>query len=54
MTGWTGNIEAITLANSTFRTVLFTGSNLQLTVMSLQPERRSASKCMIIATSSSE
>jgi mannose-6-phosphate isomerase-like protein (cupin superfamily) len=37
VTGWTGNIEAITLANSTFRTVLFTGSNLQLTVMSLQP-----------------
>ena len=37
MTGWTGNIEAITLGNSTFRTVLFTGSNLQLTVMSLEP-----------------
>jgi mannose-6-phosphate isomerase-like protein (cupin superfamily) len=37
VTGWTGNIEAITLGNSTFRTVLFTGSNLQLTVMSLEP-----------------
>jgi mannose-6-phosphate isomerase-like protein (cupin superfamily) len=37
VTGWIGNIEAITLGNSTFRTVLFTGSNLQLTVMSLQP-----------------
>ena len=37
MTGWTGNIESITLGNSTFRRVLFTGSNLQLTVMSLEP-----------------
>jgi mannose-6-phosphate isomerase-like protein (cupin superfamily) len=37
VTGWTGDIEAITLGNSTFRTVLFTGSNLQLTVMSLEP-----------------
>ena len=37
MTGWNGNIEAITLGNPTFRTVLFTGSNLQLTVMSLEP-----------------
>lgn len=37
MTGWTGDIEAITLGNSTFRTVLFTGSNLQLTVMSVEP-----------------
>ena len=37
MTGWTGDIEAITVGNSTFRTVLFTGSNLQLTVMSLEP-----------------
>jgi mannose-6-phosphate isomerase-like protein (cupin superfamily) len=35
--GWTGDIEAITVGNSTFRTVLFTGSNLQLTVMSLEP-----------------
>jgi mannose-6-phosphate isomerase-like protein (cupin superfamily) len=37
VTGWTGDIEAITLGNSTFRTVLFTGSNLQLTVMSVEP-----------------
>jgi mannose-6-phosphate isomerase-like protein (cupin superfamily) len=37
VTGWTGDIEAITVGNSTFRTVLFTGSNLQLTVMSLEP-----------------
>ena len=37
MTGWVGDIEAITLGNSTFRTVLFTGTNLQLTVMSLEP-----------------
>jgi mannose-6-phosphate isomerase-like protein (cupin superfamily) len=33
--GWVGDIETITNANPTFRTVLFTGSHLQLTVMSL-------------------
>jgi mannose-6-phosphate isomerase-like protein (cupin superfamily) len=33
MTGWVGNIEEATLANSTFRTALFTGSQMQLTVM---------------------
>ena len=37
MTGWVGNIEDATISNSTFRTVLFTGENLQLTVMSLAP-----------------
>lgn len=37
MTGWVGDIEKATLANATFRTVLFTGSNLQLTVMRLGP-----------------
>ncbi len=37
MTGWLGDIEAITRDNATFRTVLFTGANLQLTVMCLQP-----------------
>ncbi len=37
MTGWLGDIGAITLDNSTFRTVLFTGANVQLTVMCLQP-----------------
>lgn len=37
MTGWVGDIEDATLANDTFRTVLFTGQNLQLTVMRLQP-----------------
>lgn len=35
MTGWTGNIEALTTDNSNFRSVLFTGKHLQLTVMSL-------------------
>lgn len=35
MTGWVGNIEEATLGNSTFRTVLFTGANTQLTVMRL-------------------
>ena len=33
--GWTSNIEQETLQNDTFRTVLFTGSQVQLTVMSL-------------------
>ena len=37
MSSWIGNIEAITRDNSTFRTVLFTGANIQLTVMCLQP-----------------
>lgn len=32
---WVGDIEAITEDNSTFRTVLWTGTNLQLTVMCL-------------------
>ena len=34
--GWTANIERETLQNATFRTVLFTGSQMQLTVMSLR------------------
>jgi mannose-6-phosphate isomerase-like protein (cupin superfamily) len=37
MTGWIGDIERATLDNGTFRTVLFTGDQLQLTVMSLAP-----------------
>lgn len=37
MAGWVGDIERATLGNSTFRTVLFTGSNMQLTVMRLAP-----------------
>jgi len=37
MTGWVGDIEDATLTNETFRTVLFTGAHLQLTVMRLQP-----------------
>jgi mannose-6-phosphate isomerase-like protein (cupin superfamily) len=32
---WVGDIEAITNDNATFRTVLWTGANLQLTVMCL-------------------
>lgn len=35
MIGWVGDIEKDTLANSTFRTVLFTGKKMQRTVMSL-------------------
>lgn len=37
MTGWVGDIEAATIGNTTFRTVVFTGANLQLTVMRLGP-----------------
>ncbi len=37
MTGWVGNVETATIENTTFRTVLFTGSNIQLTVMRLAP-----------------
>jgi mannose-6-phosphate isomerase-like protein (cupin superfamily) len=33
---WVGNIEDATKSNSTFRTVLFTGTHTQLTVMSLR------------------
>ena len=37
MTGWVGNVEETTLENTNFRTVLFTGTNIQLTVMRLGP-----------------
>ena len=37
MTAWVDDIEQATLSNSTFRTVLFTGRNIQLTVMRLGP-----------------
>ena len=37
MTGWVGDIEALTVDNTTFRTVLHTAARLQLTVMCLQP-----------------
>jgi hypothetical protein len=37
MIGWVGDIERATLANETFRTVLFTGDHTQLTVMRLAP-----------------
>ena len=37
MLGWVGDIERQTLENGTFRTVLFTGSHQQLTVMRLTP-----------------
>ena len=37
MTGWVDDIEKATLDNDTFRTVLFTGQHLQMTVMCLQP-----------------
>ena len=37
MTGWVDDIEKATVSNSTFRTVLFTGTNMQLTVMRLGP-----------------
>jgi mannose-6-phosphate isomerase-like protein (cupin superfamily) len=37
MFGWVGDIERSTLENETFRTVLFTGEHVQLTVMRLGP-----------------
>ena len=37
MPGWVGTVEAATLENTNFRTVLFTGANIQLTVMRLGP-----------------
>ncbi len=37
MPGWVQNIEQATLDNDNFRTVLFTGDQTQLTVMSLGP-----------------
>lgn len=37
MLGWVGDIEEVTLANEVFRSVLFTGAQLQLTVMRLGP-----------------
>ncbi|MBX3258766.1 MAG: cupin domain-containing protein [Labilithrix sp.] len=37
MPGWFSNIEEATIDNANFRTVLFTGRSLQLTVMSLKP-----------------
>jgi mannose-6-phosphate isomerase-like protein (cupin superfamily) len=37
MRGWSANIEEATTSNSTFRTVVFTGKRMQLTVMSIGP-----------------
>ena len=37
MLGWVGDIERLTLDNTTFRTVVFTGEHTQLTVMRLAP-----------------
>ena len=37
MTGWVGDIEEATTGNTNFRTVLFTGQNMQLVVMTLEP-----------------
>ena len=35
--GWSANIEELTTNNTTFRTEVFTGKNMQLTVMSIGP-----------------
>jgi mannose-6-phosphate isomerase-like protein (cupin superfamily) len=35
--GWSANIEELTTNNATFRTEVFTGKHLQLTVMSIGP-----------------
>ncbi|MBU4381043.1 cupin domain-containing protein [Candidatus Parcubacteria bacterium] len=37
MTGYTGNIEELTLQNANFRQVLYTPSHMQLVLMSLKP-----------------
>jgi mannose-6-phosphate isomerase-like protein (cupin superfamily) len=37
MLAWVGDIEKATLENDTFRTALFTGEHMQLTVMRLAP-----------------
>ena len=37
MLGWIDDIEKVTVENSTFRTVVFTGEHTQLTVMHLGP-----------------
>ncbi len=37
MVGWVGNIEQETTKNDSFRTVVFTGDRIQLTVMRLGP-----------------
>jgi mannose-6-phosphate isomerase-like protein (cupin superfamily) len=37
MKGFADDIEALTLANNDFRRVLYTGHNLQLVLMTLQP-----------------
>lgn len=37
MLGWVADVEAATVDNTTFRTVLFTGAHTQLTVMCLAP-----------------
>ncbi len=37
MLGWVGDVERETLANASFRRVVFTAGNLQLTVMSIPP-----------------
>lgn len=37
MKGWVDNIETVTTGNSDYRRVLYTGKNLQLVLMTLQP-----------------
>jgi mannose-6-phosphate isomerase-like protein (cupin superfamily) len=37
MKGFIGDIEALTVGNTHFRRVLYTGRNLQLVLMTLQP-----------------
>jgi mannose-6-phosphate isomerase-like protein (cupin superfamily) len=34
---WVGNIESLTVDNETFRTVVYTGTHSQLTLMSIPP-----------------
>ena len=38
MPGWVDDINAVTLNNDNYRTVVFTGAHLQLTLMSIPPD----------------
>jgi hypothetical protein len=51
--GYHDDIEGQTIANHDFRRVLYTGKNLQLVVMTLQPATRLGRKSTPTATSSS-
>ena len=53
MKGFVAGIEQLTDENADFRRVLYTGNNLQLVLMAIQPGDGSARKSMMTATNSS-